>query len=128
MYCGRAEMKNNVSIDIGLMEGRTYILGREGHVYIDSPAVSRHHAEIEIIKGRIYLRDLNSTNGTYLLKGKRLIHFERGYVNPLQPIVIGDQGHIIQDLLAIVRDFAASDDAITEVDLKTGTLNNQGFG
>ena len=47
------------------MEGRTFILGREGHIYIDSPTASKHHAEICIEDGKVILRDLKSTNGTF---------------------------------------------------------------
>ena len=108
-------MSNNERLETGLMEGRTYIIGREGHIYIDSPSVSKQHAEIEIIEGRIYLRDLNSTNGTYLVKNNTLVYFDEGYVNLLQPIVIGDQKYTVQSLLAIARNFAAFDDATTQV-------------
>ena len=48
------------------MEGRTYLLGREGQIYIDSPMVCKQYAEIKIINGKTYLRDLNATNGIYL--------------------------------------------------------------
>ena len=114
-------MKNNRSLNLELMEGRTFILGREGHIYIDSTTASKHHAEIRIIDGKIYLRDLESTNGTFLVKNKTLVQFEEGYVNPLQPIVIGGQKYIIQDLLAIASDFVADTDAtktVVEVDEK----------
>ena len=103
-------MHNNMIVDIELLEGRTFIIGREGHIYVESPAVSKHHAEIKIIEGKIYLRDLDSTNGTYLIKNNSLVHFSEGYVNPLQPIVIGDQKITIQSLLATVGVFAAYSD------------------
>ncbi len=96
-------MNNILNEEIKLNEGRAYIIGREGHIYLDSPTVSKQHAEIKIINGRIYLRDLNSTNGTYLVKSNSLVYFEEGYVNPLQPIVIGNQKHIVQSLLAIAN-------------------------
>ncbi len=100
---------------IGLMEGRSFVVGREGHIYINSPSASKRHAEIRIIDGRVYLRDLNSTNGTYLLKNKGLVYFEKGFVNPLQPIVIGDQIHTIDSLLAIASEYVAVDDSPTEI-------------
>ncbi len=118
-------MNKNLSVDIGLMEGRTYILGREGHIYINSPSASKQHAEITIIDGRIYLRDLDSENGTYLLKNKRLVYFKEGYVNPFQPILIGDQTHTIQSLLAIAGDFVASDDSVTEMNFTNRAVNSQ---
>ena len=53
------------------LESRTYIIGREGHIYINDPTVSKQHAEIQIINGEVYLRDLDSTNGTFL-NGERI--------------------------------------------------------
>ncbi len=109
-------MKNNQSLNLAPMEGRTFILGREGHIYIDSTTASKHHAEIRIVEGKIYLRDLDSTNGTFLVKNKKLVKFEEGYVNPLQPIVIGGRTFIIQKLLAIASDFVAMDSNETLVE------------
>ena len=110
-------MKNNQSVNLELMEGRTFILGREGHIYIDSTTASKLHAEIRIIDGKIHLRDLDSTNGTFLIKNKSLVHFDQGFVNPLQPIVIGGKTYVIRDLLAIANDFVAMDDAETEIEI-----------
>lgn len=110
-------MEDKQRADLELMEGRTFILGREGHIYIDSPTASKHHAEITIIGGRIHLRDLQSTNGTFLLKNKTLIQFHEGYVNPRQPIVIGKHAYIIEDLLVVARDYVTVDDTRTHVDL-----------
>ena len=110
-------MKNNLSAKLELMEGRTFILGREGHIYIDSPTASKHHAEIRIIGGKIHLRDLDSTNGTFLKKNKTLIKFDQGFVNPLQPIAIGKHTYVIQDLLAIASEFVSVDDGETLVEL-----------
>ncbi len=110
-------MNELLNLDIESLEGRTFILGREGHIYIDSSTASKHHAEIRILNGRIHLRDLESTNGTYLVRNNELVYFEKGYVNPLQPIVIGGQRHVISDLLAIASNFITSeDDSTTEVD------------
>ena len=106
-------MKNELGDALQRMDGRTFILGREGHIYIDSTTASKHHAEMRIVDGKIHLRDLGSKNGTYLLKNKTLIQFEHGYVNPLQPIVIGGQTYVIRDLITIASDFVAADDAET---------------
>ncbi len=106
-------MKNELGDVLRRMDGRTYILGREGHIYIDSTTASKHHAEIRITDGKIYLRDLDSKNGTYLLKNKTLVQFEEGYVNPLQPIVIGGQTYVIRDLIAVAGEFVARDTAET---------------
>ena len=37
-------MNTDLSLKIELMEGRLFILGREGHIYVDSPTASKHHA------------------------------------------------------------------------------------
>lgn len=113
-------MTDNQRTNLELMEGRKFILGREGHIYIDSPTASKHHAEMRIRAGKIYLRDLNSTNGTYLLKDKKLVRFEEGYVEPAQVVVIGKRSYVIRDLLDIASDFVAVDDNKTQTDLTQG--------
>lgn len=100
-------MSNRLSKDFGLIDGRTYIIGREGevyiedHIYINSPSVSRRHAAMKIKNGRIYLCDLDSTNGTYLIENDSLVPFKEGYVSPSQPIAIGHVKCTINSLLAI---------------------------
>lgn len=89
------------------MESRTYIIGREGHIYVNDPTVSKQHAEIQVMNGEVYLRDLNSTNGTYLIKNQRLVPFREGYVQLHQPIVLGNRHYTIQELLEIAGAFAA---------------------
>jgi hypothetical protein len=101
-------MSSSLSKDLGLKEGQTYIISRkglvcmEGHIYINSPTVSSPHAALKIKNGRVHLRDLNSTNGTYIVDNDSLIRFEEGYVNPNQPIMIGRVKCTIQGLIAIV--------------------------
>ncbi len=89
------------------MESRTYVIGREGHIYISDPTVSKHHAELQVMNGEIYLRDLDSTNGTYLVKNNRLVPFKEGYVQLRQTIVIGNHQYTIENLLKIAGAFAA---------------------
>ena len=103
-------------VDLEALEGRVFILGRDGHIYIDSPTASKHHAEIRIIDGRIRLRDLDSTNGTYLLKHRKLVQFNEGFVNPLQPIVIGNKPYVVNELLKIATEFSAGDVDDTLID------------
>lgn len=118
-------MNRSVNLDIRQMEGRNFIIGREGHIYIDSPTASKRHAEIKVTSGRIFLRDLDSTNGTFLVKGRRLVRFIKGYVHPLQHVVIGTQRHIIQDLLSTALDFAAIDDSPTQVNFVKQAVSYQ---
>jgi hypothetical protein len=108
-------MSNNFSKDFGLLDGRTYIIGRESdvciedHIYINSPSVSRRHAAMKIKNGRIYLCDLDSTNGIYLIENDNLlVPFKEGYVSPCQPIVIGQVKCTINSLLAIAGVYSAT--------------------
>ncbi len=119
-------MRKKLNLDIRHFEGMTFTVGREGHVYIDSPTVSKQHAELKIIHGRIYLRDMNSTNGIYLWKNRRLVYFEEGYVSPLQYIQLGDHRCLVQDLLAIVSMYTVFDNAITQVNHVNRRLFRQG--
>ena len=89
------------------MDRRTYVIGREGHIYINDPTVSKQHAEIQIVDGEVYLRDLGSTNGTYLIKNNRLVPFNEGYVQIKQPIVLGNRQYTVQSLLQIAGAFAS---------------------
>ena len=91
-------------------DNRHYIIGREGHIYINDPTVSKQHAEIQVKNGEVYLRDLNSTNGTFLIKNNRLLPFHEGYVQLNQPIVLGNRQYTIQSLLEIAGAFAAQFD------------------
>ena len=108
-------MKNATGLNLELFEGRRFILGREGHIYIDSTTASKQHAEIRIMDGRVHLRDLDSTNGTFLLRNNTRVRFDKGFVEPEQTIVIGGQSHVVMDLLAIATDFAAVDEGETEI-------------
>jgi len=89
------------------IENRSYVIGREGHIYINDPTVSKQHAEIQVISGEIYLRDLGSTNGTFLVKNQRLLPFKEGYVQINQTVVLGNRHYTIQQLLEIAGAFAA---------------------
>ena len=108
-------MSNCLSKDFGLIDGHTYIIGRNGdvciedHIYINSPSVSRRHAAMKIKNGRIYLCDLDSTNGTYLIENDSLlVPFHEGYVSPCQPIAIGHVKCTINSLLTIVGVYSPS--------------------
>ena len=107
-------------ISLASVEGLAFTIGREGHIYISDPSVSRQHAEIKFIDGRIRLRDLNSTNGIYLVRGKKLVHFQEGYVKPQQLIVMGRKRYVVKSLLAVLGIFAEYAD---DTGLKLGLAN-----
>jgi len=100
-------MGNRISEELQHVDSRTYVIGREGHIYINDPTVSKQHAEIQVVNGEVYLRDLGSTNGTFLIKNNRLVPFNEGYVQLRQPIVIGNRQYTIHSLLEIAGAFAA---------------------
>ncbi len=82
----------------------------DGYIYLDSPTVSTPHAALKIKKERVYLRDLNSTNGTYIVGNDGLVMVgEGGYVKPNQPIMIGEVNCTIQGLIAIAGVYYAPD-------------------
>ncbi len=115
-------MSSSLCKDLGLKEGRTYIISRkgpifmEGHIYINSPTVSRPHAELKIKNGRVYLRDLNSTNGTYIVDNDSLARFEEGYVKPNQPIMIGRVKCTIQGLISVVGHYSAPENSTPDIE------------
>jgi hypothetical protein len=78
---------------------RRLVIGRQGDIVLDHPSVSRKHASIYVSKSGIYLQDLNSTNGTFLVKNNRLILFPEGYVQFNQLISFGKLRCKIQQLL-----------------------------
>ena len=121
-------MIDKVGINLERMEGRTFILGREGHIYIDSSTASKHHAEITIKDGKVFLRDLDSTNGTFLVKNNTLVQFLEGYVNPNQPIVIGSDTYVIENLLAIASEFVSVDDSETQLELSEESKKRRANG
>jgi len=49
----------------------SWVIGREGDLVVDGDGVSRRHARIEVLDGRMTLTDLGSTNGTFV-NGERL--------------------------------------------------------
>ena len=115
-------MSKSLSKDLGLIDGKTYIISREsdtyieGYIYINSPSVSRPHLKMKIKNGRIYLRDLNSANGTYLIENGGLVPFEEGYVSSHQPLVIGAVKCTILSLSKIAGVYSASNNTASDSD------------
>ena len=103
-------MNNNANVDVDFMEGRSYIVGREGHIYISDKSVSRKHAEIKFIGGEIHIRDLDSTNGTYVVKDNKVVQFKEAIVKPQHTVVIGKKALTVQSLLSIIGIFTAYPD------------------
>lgn len=95
-------MNTKAGVELSTMEGQVFIVGREGHIYMGDSSISRQHAEIKIINGRIRLRDLGSSNGIFYLIENRAVRFQEAYLEPRQPIFIGNQRCTAEGLLAAV--------------------------
>ena len=85
----------------------TYIIGRKGDIKLNDTAVSRQHAKLVVSQFEIYIQDLNSTNGIFLVKNNRLIRFYEGYVQLNQSIVIGSQQYTVSQLIHMATKHAA---------------------
>ena len=109
-------MKSNTGVHLDSIEGQTYIVGREGHIYIADKSVSRKHTEIRIIDGEVHLRDLDSANGTYVIKDNRPVLIEEAIVQPHHMVVIGKRAYTVQELLDVIHDFSTHSD-------KSGSLS-----
>ena len=90
---------------LDILEGRTYIIGREGHIYVKDPAASKQHAELSFSDGKVRIRDLGSTNGIYILKDGQPVKLLDEYVEPHQTIAIGKEKHTVENLIQIVWSF-----------------------
>ena len=115
---------NRSSQILKLIEGRSFIIGRQGHIFVDSITASNHHAEIRVINQKIYLRDLDSTNGTYLLRNGTKQRFKKGYVKPQQTVIIGGKPHTVLELLAIAKNFGNFDGSRTETQVDEDSLQD----
>lgn len=62
--------------EYSIVEGRAFTIGRKhiNDIVIDNPAVSGNHARIEQVATNFILRDLDSTNGTYVNEEKIDMH------------------------------------------------------
>lgn len=92
-------MNTNTHAGSGTGETRTYIVGREGHIYLGDDSISRQHAEITVVGNKIRLRDLNSTNGIFLVNGKQIDRIQDEFIELDQPIMLGAIQCTVKDLL-----------------------------
>lgn len=63
------ELRTGQEKSFRLQEGKTYTLGREqatNQFVVDDASVSRKHAQVRNLHGRLQIRDLGSTNGTFV--------------------------------------------------------------
>ncbi len=105
-------MKKDSPTEMGFIEGRAFTIGRDGHIRIDDPSLSRGHAELKFMDGKIRLRDLGSTNGTYLLAEDKAISVDERYVTPDQRVVLGSKQYTVKALLALAGIYVSYSDDI----------------
>lgn len=83
--------------EVELDEGRVYVFGRDPKCVLSFPdqLTSRQHFTVRASKGRYYLRDLNSSNGTYV-NGEP--------VRKTAELTLGDQIEAGETLLSLLAD------------------------
>ncbi|MCP4431496.1 MAG: FHA domain-containing protein [Gammaproteobacteria bacterium] len=81
------------------MANKTFVIGRSGDICIEDESISYKHAVLQLRDNEIYLRDLGSTYGTYLVKNNRPIRFYEGYVQLNQVVMFGNITCLINSLL-----------------------------
>ncbi len=85
------------------MSSRTYIIGRRGEIVLRDDTVSARHAELTVLDDTLFLADLGSTNGTWLIENGRRQPFDRGYVQPEQEFAFGNCVRSIAELLNAIE-------------------------
>lgn len=91
------------------MQNRTYIIGRKGSIQLFDKTASAHHAELVVLNGELYLTDLNSRNGTYLMDNGKRTPFKEGYIEINQTLAFGRQICSVRELIARAQLSAKSD-------------------
>lgn len=91
------------------MSKQVYIIGRAGDVVLYDDTVSRRHASLEVGGEQLVLRDLDSRNGTYLIRDKALLPFSSGSVQPDQVFAFGECVRSVAQLLTAVRDLTGEE-------------------
>ena len=74
--------------------------GRPQHfIGLKDRRVSRRHAEVYVVEGRIFLRDLNSKNGTFIIEDGHKKRLTEGYVQPTQLVSFAGCVRTMRDVL-----------------------------
>ncbi len=82
------------------MENRTYVIGRRGHIQLFDKTTSARHAELVVSDNQMYLTDLNSTNGTYLIETGKRKRFTEGFIKLDQTLSFGRHVCTVRELVA----------------------------
>lgn len=82
------------------MENKTYVIGRRGNIQLFDKTTSARHAELVVLENQMYLTDLDSTNGTYLMNHGKRKRFKEGYIDLNQTLSFGDHICTVRELVA----------------------------
>lgn len=91
--------------------------GHSSEHYIGLPdrRVSRRHAEVYVLNGRIFVRDLGSKNGTFVVDQGRVRKLTEGYVRPNQIVSFGGRlermANLIREHSSRVPDSQCAEDS-----------------
>ncbi len=82
------------------MENRTYVIGRKGQIQLFDKTASAKHAELTVLNDTMYLSDLGSTNGTFIVIDGKRKPFTEGYIDMNQTLSFGNQVCTVRELIA----------------------------
>lgn len=85
------------------MSRKTYTIGRAGDITLYDDTVSRRHACLEVEGETLFLRDLESRNGTFEIRDKTLVPFSEGEVTIDQVFAFGECVRSVAQLLKTVE-------------------------
>lgn len=85
------------------MNEKIYVIGRNGNIRISHKTISGQHAKLSIKDDSIYLADLNSTNGTFIIENGERQRFTEGYIKLNQLLSFGNNICSVRELLARVE-------------------------
>ncbi len=84
------------------MSKKSYIIGRAGDITLYDDTVSRRHARLDVDGDECFLTDLESRNGTYLIRDKQLLPFSKGRVSNDQVFAFGECVRTMIQLLSSI--------------------------
>ena len=84
------------------MSKKSYIIGRAGDNPLYDDTVSRRHARLDVEGDECFLTDLESRNGTYLIRDKQLLPFTKGRVTDDQVFAFGECVRTMTQLLSSI--------------------------
>jgi hypothetical protein len=81
------------------MARKSYVIGRAGDITLYDDTVSRRHACLEVEGDQLFLRDLDSRNGTFEIRNDKLVPFPGGAITVDQVFAFGECVRSVRQLL-----------------------------